>query len=214
MTKKLAYFAPYITLNLDFDKTKRCNRKIINKSGSDHVNEKTKEETKKQSAAVNSVHDGGSYERAKIKNYDKMVKQLSPQSHYFVNCFKAFWVGGVVCTIAQFVQYIFLTYFDFTKENVGSPTSAVMILLAVILTSFGIYDKISQYAGAGSAVPITGFANSMASSALEYKSEGFVLGVGGNMFKVAGPVIVYGAVSAFILVLLRIFVVWLLGMTA
>ena len=178
------------------------------------MNEETKNQAQQPPNQKNSVHDGSKYEQAKIKNYDKMVNSMSPKPHYFVNCFKAFWVGGVVCTIAQFVQYIFLTYFDFTKENVGSPTSAVMILLAVILTSFGIYDKLSQYAGAGSAVPITGFANSMASSALEYKSEGYVLGVGGNMFKVAGPVIVYGAVSAFVLVLLRIFVVWLLGVMA
>ena len=160
---------------------------------------------------INPVQNGTLHEQVKVQNYSKMVKSVSPKPRYFANCLKAFWVGGLICLIAQGVQWCFLELGDFTKETVGSPTSAVMILLAVILTACGVYDKISQYAGAGSAVPITGFANSMSSAALEYKSEGFVLGVGGNMFKVAGPVIVYGAVSAFILVLIRIFVVWIAG---
>lgn len=169
---------------------------------------------KQRKNVMRSVHDGTRHEQAKINNYGNLVKQVSPKPKYFANCLKAFWVGGVICTIAQFVQYFFLNYFDFTKETVGSPTSAVMIFMAVVLTACGVYDKISQYAGAGSAVPITGFANSMASAALEYKSEGFVLGVGGNMFKVAGPVIVYGAVSAFLAVLIRIFVLWCLGVAS
>ncbi len=91
-----------------------------------------------------------------------------------------------------------LLRYGFNLENVGAPTSAVMILLAVALTAAGVYDHISQFAGAGSAVPITGFANSVCSAAMEYRSEGLVLGVGGNMFKVAGPVIVFGAAGAFI----------------
>lgn len=166
---------------------------------------------KNKKEQVDHVKNGTLHDQARVQNYSKMVKSVSPKPRYFANCLKAFWVGGLICLIAQGVQYCFLTYGHFTKEAVGSPTSAVMILLAVILTACGVYDKIAQYAGAGSAVPITGFANSMSSAALEYKSEGFVLGVGGNMFKVAGPVIVYGAVSAFILVLVRIFIVWAAG---
>ena len=159
---------------------------------------------------IDPVQNGSLHEQVKIKNYNKMVKEISPKPRYLANCLKAFWVGGLICAIAQVVQLVFLNYFNFTKETVGSPTSAVMIFLAVILTACGVYDKFSQYAGAGTAVPITGFANSMSSSALEYRSEGFVLGVGGNMFKVAGPVIVFGAVSAFLLVLLRLFLLWFL----
>ena len=112
-------------------------------------------------------------------------------------------VGGLICALAQVVQFGFIHFFDFTETSAGNPTSAVMIILAVILTAMGVYDKIAQFAGAGSAVPITGFANGMASAALEYRSEGFVLGVGGNMFKVAGPVIVFGVFAAFIVAILR-----------
>lgn len=160
---------------------------------------------------IDIVQNGTKHEQVKMNNYNGLVKKISPKPKFFRNALRAFWTGGLICTVAQAVQFCFLNYFGFTKDTVGSPTSAVMILLAVILTACGVYDKIAQYAGAGSAVPITGFANSMSSSALEYKSEGFVLGVGGNMFKVAGPVIVFGAVSAFLLVLVRIFIVWILG---
>lgn len=166
----------------------------------------------KKKKEILSVHNGSQYEKAKINNYSKLVKRVSPKPDYFTNCLRAFWVGGSICTIAQLIQFCFLKYFDFNQETVGAPTSAVMILLAVVLTACGLYDKIAQYAGAGSAVPITGFANSMSSAAMEYKSEGFVLGVGGNMFKVAGPVIVFGAVSAFVFVILKIIFVWIWGL--
>ena len=93
---------------------------------------------------------------------------------------------------------MFVRWTDFDKEEAANPTVAILILISVILTSFGVYDKIAQWAGAGSAVPVTGFANSMASAAIEHRSEGLVLGVGGNMFKVAGAVIVFGTVAAFV----------------
>lgn len=168
---------------------------------------------KQKSGGAASVRDDSSYQREQAKNYAKLIKKFSPRPQYLRNCLRAFWVGGTICALAQIVQNFFLRYFDFTKETVGSPTSAVMIFFAVVLTACGVYDKIAQYAGAGSAVPITGFANSMTSAALEHKSEGMVLGVGGNMFRVAGPVIVYGAVSAFLLALLRVFVLWLWRVT-
>ena len=129
--------------------------------------------------------------------YQNMQQSQKPPSHLLRNCFNAFWTGGLICLLAQGVQEILLRQ-GFNLENVGAPTSAIMILLAVILTMLGVYDHISQLAGAGSAVPITGFANSVSSAALEYRSEGLVLGVGGNMFKVAGPVIVFGAAEAFV----------------
>ena len=133
----------------------------------------------------------------RVQVYKNLQKNAAPPGHLLRNCFNAFWTGGVICLAAQAVQSWLLTR-GFNTETVGAPTSAVMIFLSVILTSCGVYDRISQFAGAGTAVPITGFANSMCSAALEYRSEGFVLGVGGNMFKVAGPVIVFGAVSAFL----------------
>lgn len=136
-------------------------------------------------------------QQAREQVYKNLQKSAAPPGHLLRNCLNAFWTGGLICLLAQCVQEWLLDR-GFNMETVGAPTSAVMIFLSVVLTSCGIYDRISQFAGAGTAVPITGFANSMSSAALEYRSEGYVLGVGGNMFKVAGPVIVFGAVSAFI----------------
>lgn len=98
-----------------------------------------------------------------------------------------------------------MAIFDMTSKEAASPTVATMILLSVILTSFGVYDKMAQWAYAGTAVPVTGFANSMCSAALEHRAEGLVLGVGGNMFKLAGSVIVFGAVAAFIIGIVYLF---------
>ncbi|MDD2569306.1 MAG: stage V sporulation protein AC [Clostridia bacterium] len=139
----------------------------------------------------------------KALEYNRLVQAQVPKPPIFWNCCKAFLVGGLICAFAQVVQFCFIYFFDFSKTNAANPTGAVMIILAIILTCMGVYDKISQWAGAGSAVPITGFANGMASAALEYRSEGFVLGVGGNMFKVAGPVIVFGVVAAFVVAIIR-----------
>ena len=118
-------------------------------------------------------------QQSEAQVYQNMQAEMSPPSHLLRGCLRAFWVGGLICLLAQGVQEVLLRY-GFNLENVGAPTSAVMILLAVILTAAGVYDHISQFAGAGSAVPITGFANSVCSAAMEYRSEGLVLGVGGN----------------------------------
>lgn len=96
-----------------------------------------------------------------------------------------------------------MTYFDFTERTASNPTVATMIFLAMLLTGFGLYKKISQFGGAGSAVPITGFGNAVVSAAIEHKSEGYVLGVGGNIFKMAGSVIVFGVFSAFAVALIK-----------
>lgn len=132
------------------------------------------------------------------QEYRQLTKQVEPKRHLLRNCLRAFLVGGLICLIGQLVQTAFIEWFGFDKKEAGNPTVAVMILLSVLLTGIGVYDKIAQWAGAGSAVPVTGFANSMASSAIEHRSEGYVLGVGGKMFKVAGPVIVFGTVAAFV----------------
>ncbi|HHU63575.1 MAG TPA: stage V sporulation protein AC [Clostridiales bacterium] len=146
------------------------------------------------------------------KEYQTFAKSKEPKRPVFKNCVKAFIVGGIICTIGQFLQWLYMTYFNFTEVTAGSPTAATLIIISVFLTGLGVYDHIGQWAGAGSAVPVTGFANTMASSAIEHRSEGFVLGVGGNMFKLAGPVIVYGVFSAFIVAIIKIAIERLGGM--
>ncbi|MGZ9584957.1 stage V sporulation protein AC [Paenibacillus marinisediminis] len=135
------------------------------------------------------------------QKYKQMAQKREPARAIFQNCIRAFLVGGIICLIGQGFQEIFMKYFNMSKEQASSPTVVLLILISVILTSFGVYDKLAQWAGAGSAVPVTGFANSMSSAALEHRSEGMVLGVGGNMFKLAGSVIVYGTVAAFVVAL-------------
>jgi stage V sporulation protein AC len=135
--------------------------------------------------------------------YQKLAKEIEPKRPVLRNCLLAFLVGGFICTIGQGLMLLFKNVFHFTEKTAGNPTVVVLILLSVILTSFGVYDKIAQWAGAGTAVPVTGFANSMCSAALEHRSEGLVLGVGGNMFKLAGSVLVFGTVAAFLVGMLH-----------
>ena len=125
------------------------------------------------------------------EEYSKYVDKKSPNSPIIKNCFNAFWVGGLICTIGQIIKdYCIYKGLD----NISSSTvvSIVLIGVAAILTGLNIFNKIGKFAGAGSLVPITGFANSIVSPAIEYKSEGYVMGVGGKMFTVAGPVLVFG----------------------
>ncbi|QGQ95667.1 stage V sporulation protein AC [Paenibacillus psychroresistens] len=133
------------------------------------------------------------------QEYQALAKTIEPKRPVITNCLRAFLVGGFICLIGQGLSYMFIHAFGFTKQTAGDPTVVTLILISVILTSFGVYDRIAQWAGAGSAVPVTGFANSMSSAAIEHRSEGIVLGVGGNMFKIAGGVIVFGTVAAFVI---------------
>ncbi|PWK14470.1 stage V sporulation protein AC [Tumebacillus permanentifrigoris] len=137
------------------------------------------------------------------EEYQKRAKQHVPKRPVVSNSIRAFLVGGLICEMGQFLQQVFITYFGFNEKNAGNPTVAVLIFLAVLLTGLGVYDRIGQWSGAGSAVPVTGFANSMSSAAIEHRSEGLVLGVGGQMFKLAGPVIVFGTVAAFVIALVK-----------
>ena len=141
--------------------------------------------------------------------YDELVKSIEPKRTILKNCIKAFFVGGIICTIGQGLQFFFITYFNFNEKTSVGPTSVVLIFVAALLTGLGIYDHLGQWAGAGSAVPITGFANSIASAAIEHRSEGFVLGVAGNMFRLAGAIIVYGVFSAFVVATIKITIKWL-----
>ncbi|MCQ9280192.1 MULTISPECIES: stage V sporulation protein AC [Priestia] len=136
-------------------------------------------------------------------NYQESIKPFQPKTSYVANCLKAFLVGGIICTLGQAIQNFYIAFFDFNEKNAGNPTVATLILISALLTGFGIYDRIGQFAGAGSAVPVTGFANSMTSAALEHRSEGIVLGVATNMFKLAGNVIVFGTVSAYVVGIIR-----------
>jgi len=138
------------------------------------------------------------------QQYQDFAKAREPNRPILANCVKAFIIGGIICTIGQGLQWIFINYFKFTEETAGNPTVAVLIIISILLTGFGVYDHIAQWGGAGTAVPVTGFANTMASASIEHRSEGYVLGVGGNMFKLAGPVIAYGVFSAFVVAIIRI----------
>ena len=138
------------------------------------------------------------------QEYQQLAKSVEPKRPIFVNCLRAFLIGGFICLIGQGIQMAFMEWGDFSKKDAGNPTVAVLILISTILTGLGLYDKIAQWAGAGSAVPVTGFANSMASAAIEHRSEGIVLGVGGKMFKLAGSVIVFGVVAAFFVGILHL----------
>jgi stage V sporulation protein AC len=129
------------------------------------------------------------------EEYKKLVEEVMPKSEVVKNCLNAFWVGGTICAAAQFVVNG-LKSLALSEDAVGFYASLILIAASVILTSFGVYDKIGKFAGAGTGVPITGFANSIASSAIEFKKEGFILGMGSKIFIVAGPVILYGLISS------------------
>lgn len=131
------------------------------------------------------------------KEYQDYVNQKSPNSPIWKNCFNAFWVGGLICTIGQFIMEI-CKYRGLDNEISATITSIILIFLSAFLTALNIFNKIGKFAGAGSLIPITGFANSIVSPAMEYKSEGYVMGVGAKMFTVAGPVLVYGISSSIV----------------
>jgi stage V sporulation protein AC len=146
------------------------------------------------------------------QQYQDFAKAREPKIPILANCLRAFLVGGLICTIGQGLNWFFMTYFKFDEKTAGNPTVAVLIFLSILFTGLGFYDHIAQWGGAGTAVPVTGFANTISSAAIEHKSEGFVLGVGGNMFKIAGPVIVYGVFSAFVVAIISVIIKWLGGM--
>ena len=131
------------------------------------------------------------------KVYSKMVKEASKNSPKLKDFFFAYLIGGFICVIGQLLMELY-TNLGFNEEQVKMLIPVTLIFLAILLTALKIFEKIAKIAGAGTLVPITGFANAVASPAMEYKPEGFVLGVGANMFKIAGPVLVYGTLAAVI----------------
>ena len=125
------------------------------------------------------------------QEYGKLVEQMAPKSPIVKDCIFAFLIGGLICTIGQALMN-FYSYLGLDKTNAGTAVSITLVGLSALLTGLSLYDNIAKYAGAGTLVPITGFANAVVSPAIEFKTEGFVLGVGAKMFTIAGPVIVYG----------------------
>ena len=132
------------------------------------------------------------------KDYQEYVNQKSPNSPIIKNCFNAFWVVGLICSIGQII-FDFCKYRGMDTQMSSTIVSIILIGISAFLTGLNLFNRIGKFAGAGSLVPITGFANSIVSPAMEYKSEGYVMGVGGKMFTVAGPVLVFG-ISASIVV--------------
>ena len=130
-------------------------------------------------------------------DYSKMTDKASPDSPVILNCVKAFIFGGGICVFAQLLNFLFKNA-GLSEKELKLATPSVIIIITAILTGIGVYDKIARHAGAGTIVPISGFANSVVAPALEFQHEGYVLGTAAQMFTIAGPVIVYGCGSAFL----------------
>lgn len=136
--------------------------------------------------------------------YNQMIKQYRIGKPKVKNAITAFLVGGLICAIGQGIMDTLLL-FGMSKTDAGSSTTIILIFLGALLTGLGVYDEIGQVGGAGAAVPVTGFANAIVSPAMEFKQEGWILGLGAKMYIVAGPVLTYGIISAFIMGLIKTF---------
>ena len=129
------------------------------------------------------------------REYGRLVKELQPRSPIWKDCMNAFWIGGLICTLGQ----VLLNWFGgmgMDKQDAGTAASMTLVALSALLTGLSLYDDLAKVAGAGTLVPITGFANSIAAPAVEFKTEGFILGVAVKMFTIAGPVLVYGTAAS------------------
>ena len=131
------------------------------------------------------------------KNYQNFVNKKAPNSPIIKNCFNAFWVGGLICTIGQFIWEA-CKQNGLETQNCTTIVSIILVFISAFLTGLNVFNRIGKFAGAGSLIPITGFANSIVSPAMEYKSEGYILGVGSKLFIIAGPVLVYGISTSII----------------
>lgn len=129
------------------------------------------------------------------KQYGALVARMAPKSPMWRDCLNAFWIGGLICVVGQIFTNCYGAW-GLEKQDAGTATSMTLVALSALLTGLSVYDDIAKHAGAGTLVPITGFANAIAAPAVEFKTEGFVLGVGAKMFTIAGPVIVYGLAAS------------------
>lgn len=130
------------------------------------------------------------------KNYLEYVSDISPKTNETRSLLHAFWVGGVICLVGQFIRFMLEYLLGLYGDELAGTTSIVLIFLGSLLTGLGVYDRIGKYAGGGSIVPITGFANSVVSPAMEFKSEGYIYGLAAKMFVIAGPIIVFGVIGS------------------
>lgn len=142
-------------------------------------------------------------EKLMKENYKEQIKSFQPKSSHFLNGLKAYVIGGLICLIGQVVQNAYIFFYNVSDLIASNLTLATLIFITALLTGIGIFDKLGQFAGAGTLIPVSGLANSMASAALEHKSEGVVTGIAGNMFKIVGAVLVYGVVAAAIIGFIR-----------
>ena len=129
------------------------------------------------------------------KQYGALVARMAPKSPMWRDCLNAFWIGGLICVVGQIFTNCYGAW-GLEKQDAGTAASMTLVALSALLTGLSVYDDIAKHAGAGTLVPITGFANAIAAPAVEFKTEGFVLGVGAKMFTIAGPVIVFGTLAS------------------
>ena len=129
------------------------------------------------------------------KQYGALVARMAPKSPMWRDCLNAFWIGGLICVVGQIFMNCYGAW-GLEKQDAGTAASMTLVALSALLTGLSVYDDIAKHAGAGTLVPITGFANAIAAPAVEFKTEGFVLGVGAKMFTIAGPVIVFGTLAS------------------
>ena len=153
------------------------------------------------------MHQKADHNQAQ-ERYAALVKRLTPKSKLGQGCLRSFWVGGLICMLGQAFTDLAHTWLEFTSVDASAFASIALIFLTALLTGVGVFDKIARYAGAGTVVPITGFANAMVSPAMEFKPEGWVLGTGARMFTIAGPVLVYGISASVIVGILYYLIRW------
>ena len=142
----------------------------------------------------------------RIAEYKALISRITPKSKLAVGCWRAFWVGGLICVFGQTLIDYGRASLKLNQSQASAFASIVLVFLTAALTGVGIFDQIAKYAGAGTVVPITGFANAMVSPAMEFRPEGFVLGTGAKLFTIAGPVLVYGVSASVIVGLISYFV--------
>ncbi len=137
--------------------------------------------------------------------YQKIIDEHSPKNKVFTNSIKAFFTGGIICTIGQLLINGYMAL-GFAFQEATTLTTDSLILISAIMTAFNIYDNVGKFGGAGALIPITGFANSMVSAAMEYKKEGYIYGLGAKLFTIAGPVIVFGTISSVVIGIIYYFI--------
>ena len=142
------------------------------------------------------------------EHYASLVSRLTPKSKLGQGCLRAFWVGGCICMLGQALMDVGVQWFSLTASASQAFASIALIFATALLTGIGVFDRIAHYAGAGTVVPITGFANAMVSPAMEFKPEGWVLGTGARLFTIAGPVLVYGVSASVVVGILYYFIRW------